>query len=195
MKGPYTYGDTIVYSGFTKNGEPDGNSKRDTSWDNDYLNLKELTEKGSAQGGIDELASKKQDKTDNNLTTTNKTVVGGINELKSGVTNATTVSSGTITPEEGVTIKNYTLQKSMKTVYLYMLVKFTPTIGTGQLLCVLPSGYRAQSRLIFAGFNGTSGKFVMSETDSHGAVRIYPSSDDSSAVPTDYFLTITFFTS
>ena len=31
MKGPYTYGDTIVYSGFTKNGETDGNSIRDTS--------------------------------------------------------------------------------------------------------------------------------------------------------------------
>lgn len=56
MKGPYTYGDTIVYSGFTKNGETDGNSTRDTSWDNDYLNLKELTEKGAANGGIDEIS-------------------------------------------------------------------------------------------------------------------------------------------
>lgn len=147
------------------------------------------------QAAVDELNTNKQSKTDNSLTTTDKTVSGAINELKSGLTNATTVSSGTITAQEGVTITAYTLQKSIKTVYLYMLVKFTPTLETSKLLCVLPSGYRAQSRLIFSGFNGTSGKFVMCETDGYGAVRIYPSSDDSSAVPTDYFLTITFFTS
>ena len=56
MKGPYSYVDTIVYSGFTKNGETDGNSSRDTTWDNDYLNLKELTELGSENGGIDEIS-------------------------------------------------------------------------------------------------------------------------------------------
>lgn len=58
MAGPYTFGSTLLYSGFTKNGEFDGNSKRDTSWDNDYLNLKALLEKGSAGGGIDELSDK-----------------------------------------------------------------------------------------------------------------------------------------
>lgn len=56
FSGPYTYADTIVYSGFTLNGAPDGNSSRNTQWDNDYLNLKELVEKGSANGGIDEIS-------------------------------------------------------------------------------------------------------------------------------------------
>ena len=56
MKGPYSYVDTIIYSGFTKNGETDGNSSRDTTWDNDYLNLKELTQLGSENGGIDEIS-------------------------------------------------------------------------------------------------------------------------------------------
>ena len=56
VKGPYVFGDTIVYSGFTKNGEYDGKSVRDTTWDNDYLNLKELTEKGASGGGIDEIS-------------------------------------------------------------------------------------------------------------------------------------------
>lgn len=46
----------------------------------------------TAQGGIDELASEKQDATDNNLTTTNKTIVGGINEVKSGLTNYATLT-------------------------------------------------------------------------------------------------------
>ena len=56
FNGPYTFGDTIVYSGFTKNGETDGNSTRNTSWDSDYLNLKALTELGAANGGIDEIS-------------------------------------------------------------------------------------------------------------------------------------------
>ena len=56
VKGEYTFGDVIVYSGFTKNGEFDGNSTRDTTWDNDYLNLKELVEKGAEGGGIDEVS-------------------------------------------------------------------------------------------------------------------------------------------
>ncbi len=58
FEGPYTYVDTIVYSGFTTNGTRDGNSSRDTTWDNDYLNLKSLVEKGSANGGIDEISDK-----------------------------------------------------------------------------------------------------------------------------------------
>ena len=56
VKGPYTFGDTIVYSGFTKNGEYDGKSTRDTTWDNEYLNLKELVDLGAANGGIDEVS-------------------------------------------------------------------------------------------------------------------------------------------
>ena len=56
VKGEYTFGDMLVYSGFTKNGEYDGKSTRDTTWDNDYLNLKELVEKGAEGGGIDEVS-------------------------------------------------------------------------------------------------------------------------------------------
>ncbi len=58
MMGPYTFGDMLVYSGFTTNGEYDGNSTRDTSWDNDYLNLKDLVELGAANGGFDEISDK-----------------------------------------------------------------------------------------------------------------------------------------
>lgn len=56
FQGPYEYVDTLIYSGFTKTGEADGNSTRSTKWDNDYLNLTELIEKGSEQGGIDEIS-------------------------------------------------------------------------------------------------------------------------------------------
>ncbi len=55
-EGTYSYGDTIVYSGFTLTGEYDGDSTRDTKWDNDYLNLAELTALGSENGGIDEVS-------------------------------------------------------------------------------------------------------------------------------------------
>lgn len=56
LNGTYSYGGTVVYSGFTTSGEIDGNSKRDTKWDNDYLNLKALTDLGSENGGIDEIS-------------------------------------------------------------------------------------------------------------------------------------------
>ena len=44
----YQYGDTILYSGFTNTGRVnyDGNSKRDTTWSNDYLHLKDLMNRG-----------------------------------------------------------------------------------------------------------------------------------------------------
>jgi len=50
VEGPYEYVDTIIYSGFTKNGATDGNSTRNTKWDNDYLNLSELIENGTIEG-------------------------------------------------------------------------------------------------------------------------------------------------
>lgn len=56
FEGPYEYVDTIVYSGFTKTGEVDGNGDRNTKWDNTYLNINELLEKGSENGGIDEIS-------------------------------------------------------------------------------------------------------------------------------------------
>lgn len=57
-EGPYEYVDTIIYSGFTKNGEVDngnngGVSTRNTKWDNDYLNLSELIEDGTLAGVSD----------------------------------------------------------------------------------------------------------------------------------------------
>lgn len=52
IEGPYTYVDTVVYSGFTKDGRTDGNSSRNTRWDNDYLNLKKLVESGVLKDGI-----------------------------------------------------------------------------------------------------------------------------------------------
>ena len=56
MDGTYEYGDTIIYSGFTKTGNPDGNSTRNTRWDNNYLNLKELVSLGAKNGGIDAIS-------------------------------------------------------------------------------------------------------------------------------------------
>lgn len=55
-EGPYEYSDTIMYSGFTKTGTPGENSTRNTKWDNDYLNLMELTDLGSENGGIDDVS-------------------------------------------------------------------------------------------------------------------------------------------
>lgn len=58
-EGPYQYVDTMIYSGFTQtgafdHGENGGKSERNTKWDNDYLNLKELI----VSGTISDVSSK-----------------------------------------------------------------------------------------------------------------------------------------
>ena len=58
IDGPYTYVDTLLYSGITNDGTPDGRSTRDTGWYNDYLNFNELLALGSENGGIDEINQK-----------------------------------------------------------------------------------------------------------------------------------------
>lgn len=58
MDEAFQYMDTIMFSGFTMTGESDGNSNRNTKWDNSYLNLKELIEKGSSNGGIESISEK-----------------------------------------------------------------------------------------------------------------------------------------
>jgi hypothetical protein len=60
------------------------NSADQINYDNTTSGLSATTVKGA----VDELASEKQDATDNNLTTTNKTIVGGINEVKCGLNDA-----------------------------------------------------------------------------------------------------------
>ncbi|MGC6176297.1 glycoside hydrolase family 43 protein [Lacrimispora sp. 38-1] len=52
IEGPYTYVGTVVYSGFTKNGKPDGNSQRNTRWDTDAIHLKKLIDSGRLKNGI-----------------------------------------------------------------------------------------------------------------------------------------------
>lgn len=58
IEGPYTYVDTILYSGITSSGAVDGNSTKNTKWNNDYLNFNELINKTSANGGIDAINGK-----------------------------------------------------------------------------------------------------------------------------------------
>ncbi|WP_349671616.1 glycoside hydrolase family 43 protein [Lacrimispora sp.] len=52
IEGPYTYVGTVVYSGFTKNGKPDGNSQRNTRWDTDAIHIKKLIDSGRLKNGI-----------------------------------------------------------------------------------------------------------------------------------------------
>lgn len=52
IEGPYTYASTIVYSGFTKNGKPDGKSHRNTRWDTDAIHIKKLIDSGKLKDGL-----------------------------------------------------------------------------------------------------------------------------------------------
>ena len=52
IEGPYTYVSTVVYSGFTKNGKPDGKSQRNTRWDTDAIHIKKLIDSGILKDGL-----------------------------------------------------------------------------------------------------------------------------------------------
>jgi arabinan endo-1,5-alpha-L-arabinosidase len=54
VSGPYDYVDTVIYSGFTKDGRTDGESTRNTKWSNNYLNLSKLISAGT----ISDISSK-----------------------------------------------------------------------------------------------------------------------------------------
>ena len=77
------------------------NSADQINYDNTTSGMSATTVKG----GLDELASEKQDKTDSNLQTTSNTVVGAINELKSGLMNETVLLNQLLT----TTSTNYNL--------------------------------------------------------------------------------------
>ena len=66
-------------------------------------NLSALTTntKSDAVGAINEVNQTKQNATDNNLQTTDKTIVGGINELRSGLINVARIP--TTSPESAIT--------------------------------------------------------------------------------------------
>ena len=79
-------------------------------------NLSALTTntKSDAVGAINEVNANKQNATDNNLQTTNKTIVGGINELRSGLigvghvrTEPVTLTGGEPGTEGNFTIANF----------------------------------------------------------------------------------------
>ncbi|MBE5980466.1 MAG: glycoside hydrolase family 43 protein [Paenibacillaceae bacterium] len=52
IEGPYTYVSTVIYSGFTKNGKPDGKSQRNTRWDTDAIHIKKLIDSGKLKDGL-----------------------------------------------------------------------------------------------------------------------------------------------
>ena len=94
--GTYDIGEQIIYEGVLY----EFISAHDTpgDWDSTEVQAVKISEL------IDTLNSNltsKQDATDNNLTTTNKTIVGGINELKSGLIDVAKIP--TTSPESAIT--------------------------------------------------------------------------------------------
>lgn len=66
VEGPYSYVDTVIYSGFTTHGKPDnglngGISTRNTKWDNSYLNINKLIQDGVIEGVSDRWFSRNGD--------------------------------------------------------------------------------------------------------------------------------------
>ena len=109
-------------------------------------NLASLTTstKSTAVAAINELNSTKQAKTDSGLTTDAKTIVGAINELKSGLTNATTINNATI--------GNFLFSKVGHVVMILMANGVITTDSDGFILLdgeplIIPVAYRPISTI------------------------------------------------
>ena len=146
-----------------------------------YSNTSSGLSATTAQGGIDELASEKQDATDNNLTTTNKTVVGGINELKSGLTNVesklTQYSVGTIDfgTDNYVNSSGTYIKKNNGVKMLQMAISSTSEIiPTGDWVTVLtlPTDYAPLNDVTDNRVN-TDGHYFAVTITTAGEVKIY----------------------
>ena len=84
-EGNYAVGDLVYYEGTLYKCTT---AHEAAAWDAEDFTATSIDDE------VNELNSNltsKQDATDNNLTTTNKTIVGGINELKSGLADVTTL--------------------------------------------------------------------------------------------------------
>lgn len=114
------------------------------------------------------------------------TIAGEINGLNSKIT---TVDDGVITPETGVSLTSYALKKSINTVSISALVQLTPTLGTNNTIGVMPSSFKPSAdRVYITCVNATSDKLVIGYVDKYGGIYIYPTSNDSSAVAQNYYI-------
>lgn len=90
------------------------NSADQINYDNTTSGLSATTVKGA----VDELASEKQDKSDDSLQTTDKTIPGAINELKSGLTNLVKSEEFTVTTDTTGNAKLTTEYRKIIGVYV-----------------------------------------------------------------------------
>lgn len=113
-------------------------------------------------------------------------IAGELSSLNSKIT---TVDDGVITPETGVSLTSYALKKSINTVSISALVQLTPTLGTNNTIGVMPSSFKPSAdRVYITCVNATSDKLVIGYVDKYGGIYIYPTSNDSSAVAQNYYI-------
>lgn len=112
--------------------------------------------KSSIVNAINEVADGKQNSTDNNLQTTSKTIVGGINEVKSGLT----IQVGNITPSASVTndTEDYPIIRRMgNVVTVFVSLVINDTIPAWTSIADLSTGFRPIHTTMAVGWlSGTS---------------------------------------
>ena len=121
------------------------------------------------------------------------TVTSVVEEVCAINSNITTVSTGSITAGENVTINSSDVKKFLNIVNIVISATLTPTLGSYNDVGVLQSGYRRADSQFFAAFNYTTKKPVLCLVDKYGGVYLYPTSDDSSAVSTEFKINAMYF--
>lgn len=127
-------------------------------------------------GGINENKDKVGDLS--SLTTTNKdSLVDAVNEVDGKITTATTVSSGSITPNTGYTVVNSSVKKIGNLVAVSFVIKATTAITSRQTIANIANGFRPTQNewYTFSGssiVNGTSNRIITGLITSSGDIMV-----------------------
>ena len=131
---------------------------------------------GTNTTDIGNIAADVGDLTD--LTTTNKdSLVDAVNEVDGKITTATTVSSGSITPNTGYTVVNSSVKKIGNLVAVSFVIKATTAITSRQTIANIANGFRPTQNewYTFSGssiVNGTSNRIITGLITSSGDIMV-----------------------
>lgn len=122
------------------------------------------------------------------------TGASNVDEALTALNTKTSVSTGAELQTGVTSYQTYYLQKQGKLVTIDMYLQKTLTLNSWNNLAALPTGYIPITNTYFGAVNDMKGSIVVGIVSNQGLVRIWPSSDNSTAVSTNIIVHVSYFT-
>ena len=122
------------------------------------------------------------------------TGASNVDEALTALNTKTSVSTGAELQTGVTSYQTYYLQKQGKLVTIDMYLQKTLTLNSWNNLAALPTGYAPITNTYFGAVNDMKGSVIVGIVSNQGLVRIWPSSDNSTAVSTNIIVHVSYFT-